>query len=221
MTQDTHARANKASGTMTVAREPAFFLCRAPRCRTRVNQWRDNPSARFCCRGCFDQYFRQRCIVCERDMVRKTEQQLLCGKRKCAAELRTWPERYRPFDKGHYAKSKGIIPDAPSAPQEAPENQGFLSPPWAPQTWYWRRLPGADEDWQLFNRDQRLLARIRQEGSGWWVAYPRCHPKPPIEDFKSAAKRALSLARPHSRPPARPATKAVQLLNQRRLRHEA
>jgi hypothetical protein len=136
-------------------------------------------------------------------MVRTVANKLICGRRKCRAELAAWPERYRPFDKGHYVKVGTIPPNAASDPQETRENQGFLSPPWAPQTWYWRRLPGADEDWELFNRDHRMLARVRQAGDGWWVAYPRCHPEPPIEEFKSAAKRALSLAAaalPSSRP---------------------
>jgi hypothetical protein len=34
-------------------------------------------------------------------------------------------------------------------------------------------LPGEDEDYELFNGEGKMVARIRQEGECWWVAHPR------------------------------------------------
>ena len=37
----------------------------------------------FCCRGCHSSFYRKRCLVCEGEMVRRSENQLICGKRRC------------------------------------------------------------------------------------------------------------------------------------------
>jgi hypothetical protein len=75
--------------------------------------------------------------------------------------------------------------------------------------WRWERLTGPngewreDDDWHLLNREGRMVARVRQEGTGYWVARPRIIPEPPIEGFEAACRRAvqvvmLTLAWPES-----------------------
>ena len=55
-------------------------------------------------------------------------------------------------------------------------------------------MPGEDEDYELFNGEGKMIARIRQEGECWWVAYPRCFPDPPLEALDDARRRAIHMA---------------------------
>ena len=78
--------------------------------------------------------------------------------------------------------------------------RGLARPGHGKPAWRWERLCAADgsdredDDWQLLNRDGRMVARVRQEGSGYWVARPRIVPEPPIESFKDSCRRAVSAA---------------------------
>jgi hypothetical protein len=45
--------------------DPAFQLCRNPRCRSRMPPAMGEHS-QFCTRGCWEQFHRKRCVVCER-----------------------------------------------------------------------------------------------------------------------------------------------------------
>jgi len=56
------------------------------------------------------------------------------------------------------------------------------------------RHPGEDDDWDLISRDGKQLARIRQEGTSHYVAYPRMVPEPPLEDFERARARGEQAA---------------------------
>jgi hypothetical protein len=62
--------------------------CRNPRCRSKLTTPVVNEREAFCCRGCHTQFYRTRCLACENVMERKTEHQLVCGKRKCRNALR-------------------------------------------------------------------------------------------------------------------------------------
>lgn len=66
--------------------------------------------------------------------------------------------------------------------------------------WQWRRMTGPngemrlDDDWELIDRDGKMVARIRQEGAGYWVARPRMIPEAPIESLNAACRRAVTAA---------------------------
>jgi hypothetical protein len=62
--------------------------CRNPRCRSKLKQSVADPRDAFCARGCHASFYRHRCLVCEGKMARKTENQLVCGKRRCRNALR-------------------------------------------------------------------------------------------------------------------------------------
>jgi len=61
--------------------------CRNPRCRTKLPAPVSNPRDAFCTRGCHASFYRKRCLICECEMERKTERQLICGKRRCRNAL--------------------------------------------------------------------------------------------------------------------------------------
>jgi hypothetical protein len=74
--------------------------CRNPRCRSKLPAPVENLYAAFCTLGCWNQFHRQRCVVCERLFRRATENQLTCGRRKCRLELRRQTALYLPFQAG-------------------------------------------------------------------------------------------------------------------------
>jgi hypothetical protein len=91
-----------------------------------------------------------------------------------------------------FIDSKTLIkPDRTGA---TPWLQKHLAKPTPDGAWRWERLPGEDDDWQLLDRGGRMVARVRQEGDGYWVARPRITPKPPIESFEAACRRAVETA---------------------------
>jgi hypothetical protein len=47
--------------------------CRNPRCRMKLQAPVENEHRAFCCRGCFESFYRSRCLVCEEPMRRKTD----------------------------------------------------------------------------------------------------------------------------------------------------
>jgi hypothetical protein len=61
--------------------------CRDPKCRSKLLSPVSNQRDAFCARGCHSSFYRKRCLVCEGPMERKTEHQLICGKRACRNAL--------------------------------------------------------------------------------------------------------------------------------------
>jgi hypothetical protein len=85
---------------VTVFAETALrHMCRSPRCRSKLPAPVSNPREAFCTRGCHSSFYRKRCLVCEQPMERKTEHQLICGKRACrnALQAREGFGRYLPI----------------------------------------------------------------------------------------------------------------------------
>jgi hypothetical protein len=73
---------------MTEFAETLRHLCRNPRCRSKLPTSVTNPREAFCSKGCRSSFYRKRCVICEGKMVRKTGNQLVCGKRPCRNALR-------------------------------------------------------------------------------------------------------------------------------------
>jgi hypothetical protein len=69
--------------------------CRNPQCRLKLLAPVENEHHAFCCRGCFDHFYRSRCLVCEEPMRRKREgQKLGSGHKVCEREYRKFPRVY-------------------------------------------------------------------------------------------------------------------------------
>ena len=88
---------------MTEFAEDLRHYCRNPRCRMKLPEPISNPREAFCTRGCHTQFYRKRCLVCEAPMERKTEQQLICGKRRCRNGLKVGEAASR------YHGSQGVV----------------------------------------------------------------------------------------------------------------
>jgi hypothetical protein len=72
---------------MTDFTETLRHYCRNPRCRSKLPAPVSNPRDAFCTRGCHSSFYRKRCLICEQPMERKSENQLICGKRRCRNAL--------------------------------------------------------------------------------------------------------------------------------------
>jgi hypothetical protein len=79
--------------------------CRNLRCRSKLPAPVANLRSAFCTKGCHSGFYRKRCLVCEGEMVRKTENQLVCGKRRCRNAL----QAHDGFGRYH-ASSAGVTP---------------------------------------------------------------------------------------------------------------
>ena len=95
--------------------------CRNSRCRTKLREPVENEHAAFCCRGCFEQSYRSRCAVCERDLSRDpmTGEAVKLGRKfcgqKCQREHRRFPRVYSVFASGSYTPSAEHRSDSKSA----------------------------------------------------------------------------------------------------------
>jgi hypothetical protein len=74
---------------MTEFKQELGHYCRNPKCRSKLPEPVANEREAFCARGCHSGFYRKRCLVCEAPMERRTERQLVCGKRKCRNALQT------------------------------------------------------------------------------------------------------------------------------------
>jgi hypothetical protein len=155
--------------------------CRNQRCRSKLPEPVENPHRAFCCRGCFEQFYRTRCLVCE---TRKHHQRRqLCGHVNCKREKNRFPHVFQ----WGVAATVESIADVP-----------VLSP----LKWLSRCLQGfawgeTDCDtWTLHHRDgtARAVVRRAEDGDHWWVARPRAYSEPPAEPLAQAKRRAEHMA---------------------------
>jgi|SRR6516225_3144491 hypothetical protein len=90
---------------MTEFQAELRHYCRNPRCRSKLPAPVGNPREAFCTRGCHSSFYRKRCLICEREMERRTEHQLVCGKRRCRNGLQARSDLGR-----YHASSEAIHP---------------------------------------------------------------------------------------------------------------
>jgi hypothetical protein len=87
---------------MTEFTQTLRHYCRNARCRSKLPSPVSNAREAFCTKGCHSSFYRKRCLICECEMHRKTERQLICGKRRCRKALRArcGLDRYPPSSEG-------------------------------------------------------------------------------------------------------------------------
>jgi hypothetical protein len=72
---------------MTEFAQEVRHYCRNPRCRMKLPEPVVNSREQFCCRGCYQGFYRFRCLLCEEPMQRKTERRQVCSKVKCRSGI--------------------------------------------------------------------------------------------------------------------------------------
>jgi hypothetical protein len=67
----------------------ARHYCR--KCRVKLPEPVENEHHAFCTKACYDQFYRKRCLACEKPL--RTARRSFCPKpAKCANLVRTWPQ---------------------------------------------------------------------------------------------------------------------------------
>jgi hypothetical protein len=179
---------------MTLIEDRARHYCRNPHCRTKLPTPVENAHHAFCTPGCHASFYRSRCLVCEEPMKRKrSNQRLKSGHKTCEQQYRAFPGAFEPptgrpllpqpiSDEGsRSAHSTGLKTGLEG---ERPTHRAL-------RHWSWH---AGELEHELRNAHGTLVARIRQEGDGWWVTEPRMIPEPPIEGLEAAKHRAESAA---------------------------
>ena len=175
--------------------QPPRHQCRNPRCRSKLPAPVENEPHAFCCRGCFEFFYRTRCRVCERDL-RKTGKRGDAGRlycrppAKCKQEAQKWPEKYRhgqsiafPTTKLRSAHSTGLKFGIAGHPPTAHCLRG----------WWWGD-PGIG-DHSLYDADGLTVARIVLDADGHYhLRTPITVPQQSWVDLDAAKRGAESFA---------------------------
>lgn len=112
--------------------EDQRHYCRNARCRAKMKSPVTNPNAAFCCAGCFDQYHRERCVVCD-GAIRQPNGggvRYLCGRRVCRATYLPNPKFYRPFSHREYEPATPVAKRS----QSIKERPSFVKPKLSPDS---------------------------------------------------------------------------------------
>jgi hypothetical protein len=107
-----HGLFHAGFGPTTLTIDTVRHYCRNPRCRSKLSDPVENAREAFCCRGCYRQFYRSRCLMCERTMDRKTGNQRLCARRKCKNAYRSSGRLGRYFEGSKGVQRKDVIQDA-------------------------------------------------------------------------------------------------------------
>jgi hypothetical protein len=184
----------------------SYSYCR--RCRSKLAEPVENLHAAFCCRGCWNQFYRSRCIVCEESFhqPKRGRRREVCLRRTCKAALRENPDFYRPFGtNGEKLRKTGAsrtllsgsgrgVAEPSNNAQESLGKRALEPAVRSLRGWRWVRLAGNDDDWELFDRAGHLAARVRSDDDGYWLTSPRMVPMPPVESQSKAMARGQMAA---------------------------
>jgi hypothetical protein len=159
--------------------------CRSEKCRSKLPEPVQNEHHAFCTKACYDQFYRKRCLACEKPL--RTARRSFCPKpAKCANLVRTWPQKYRwpgycrgPLRSAHFTGLKfGISGHPPSAH--------------CLREWWWG--DPVDGDLSLYDKDGLALARLVLEGGRYHLRSPLIRPRPSWPNLEQARRDAESLA---------------------------
>lgn len=160
--------------------------CRNQRCKSRLPAPVENPHLAFCCRGCFQGFYRHRCVVCE-----ESSSKLLCHGKACRTEYRTYRHRFV-WDKPERSCKSGPPTANVSATSVRADFAGSRWPDKCGRGWRWETSGAAHV---LVNREGASVARIVPAAGGWSIVRPKVIPAPGIDPDIESAKPRLSGSR--------------------------
>jgi hypothetical protein len=182
--------------------ESARHYCRNPRCRMKLPAPVENHPRAFCCRGCYDSFFLNRCLVCERDTrvdpmtgQPRTRGRQFCG-RECRSEKSRFPHVYAPP-----ATKKARYPLGASSSSKSAHSTGIKigdegdrATAAIPRGWWWGGDPDGG-DHSLYDRDGLTAARVVLEPDGrYHLRSPIAYPPQSWPDLDTAMRGAVSFA---------------------------
>jgi hypothetical protein len=159
--------------------------CRNLRCRCKLGAPTDNHHKAFCSQYCYDQFYRWKCVVCEKELPREGRRRTLCRGHKCRLDYR----KFRPT----YSLSNSVeLPRGPKCKSDSknPCKTDTFFRVGAGPGWRWEAR--ADEH-RLFLRDDHVVIISGVEGD-WRVTYPRMIPIQSAPGLEAARKLAIKVA---------------------------
>jgi hypothetical protein len=168
--------------------------CRNPRCKMKLAEPVSNDHHAFCTPGCHTQFYRKRCLVCERPFaevdegrsalvgarpIRRLETRRFCCP-KCAAVYRQSPEIYR---------FRARTPGAHAVASETPVKWAFKGGP--KSGWRWE---ATEDEHRLLDRDGEMVAGFVPAQTGYRVFHPVAVPLQQADTLEGAKRLAISLA---------------------------
>jgi hypothetical protein len=164
----------------------ARHYCRNPRCRSKLVAPVENERRAFCTPRCHESFYRNRCLVCEKELPKGPANRKTCKRTKCRSEYQRFPHLFA-VAKRNPANDTGR---AKRPPKTSTKSGSF----WCGRGWRWQQY--GDEHW-LFDRDGDVQTRLILIGDRYVV---RLSPgidygvPSPLDDAKRLAI-SLALAR--------------------------
>ena len=159
--------------------------CRNLRCRSKLVSATDNHHKAFCSQYCYDQFYRWKCVVCEKELPRKGRRRKLCRGHKCRLD-------YRNFRPTFLLSDSSGLPRGPKCKSDSksPCKTGTFFRIGAGREWRWEAL--ANEH-RLFLRDGHVVT-ISGVEDDWRVTYPLTIPVQTATTLEAARKLAINVA---------------------------
>jgi hypothetical protein len=193
-------RTDSTTGTATAtAAAKTRHYCRNPRCRSKLPAPVENEHQAFCTRGCFESFYRSRCLVCEKNIGtnpltgekrKRLDQRKFCG-RRCKAEARQFPHVYA-WEVPDPVKCTRSSRSAHSTGLKI-NLEGGRPTSYCLRGWWW----GGDgvRDHSLYDRDGLTIARVVLEGDGrYHLQKPIAIPRQAWAHLEKAKRGAESFA---------------------------
>jgi hypothetical protein len=173
---------------------PLRHRCRNPRCRMKLPEPVENLHHAFCTRGCYESFYRSRCLVCEEPMRRKGRRQRFgSGHKTCEQEYRRFPRVYDlpkretlpdPVSCGIDARSAHFTGLKIGIEGDRPRHRSL-------RHWSWH---SGERELELRDADGTLLARLESNAGRHRLTHPRTTPILSWPDLDEAKHRAESIA---------------------------
>jgi hypothetical protein len=101
-------------------------MCRNPRCGCKLPEPVSNSKAAFCTKGCYSQFYRAHCLVCEAAIQQpKRGERLICKKAACINAFRESSGAYR-YPASQTAESISETPDFIGSKQPLKPDRGWF-----------------------------------------------------------------------------------------------
>jgi hypothetical protein len=164
--------------------------CRNQRCRSKLRQPVENLHHAFCTRGCYESFYRSRCLVCEEPMRRKRESQKLGrGHKVCEREYRKFPRAYDlPVHKVQIYDESLRSTDSTALKSRLEGERPYHR---ALRHWSWHS-DGIEHE--LRDAAGTLMARLESNAGRHRLTHPRTTPIQSWIDLDRAKRGAESLA---------------------------
>jgi hypothetical protein len=170
--------------------------CRNPHCRLKLPYPVENKHHAFCCRGCFESFYLNRCRVCEDPMQRKREgQKFKSGHKTCEVEYRRFPRVYdynpdSPLPP--YTNSDESLGSADSTGLKS-AHEGDRPPFRCLAHWWWGGDP-ENGDHSLYDAEGLTVARIVLAGGRYHLRSPLAWLRQSWSDLDEAKRRSEAIA---------------------------